>query len=113
MLLAGNGCISGNMAQPRLQSPPTKVAPRDAAFGNQAMITPCSSALSSPISVSSPPIGQPSGVPNNNDEAKAPKTTGMPVTPSTKVETPNIATTVGPVTGTSIMPSGKNIAYFF
>nr|URM60586.1 jasmonate ZIM domain-containing protein JAZ [Gymnema sylvestre] len=105
MLLAGNGCISANMAQLTLQSPATKLAPGDAAFKNQAMITPSSSALSSPISVSSPPIGQPSGVPNNNDEAKAPKTTGMPSNPGTIVETPKMATTVGPVTGAAMRPS--------
>lgn len=94
------------MAQPRLQSPPSKFAPGDAAFGNQAMIAQSNSALSSPISVSSHPVGQSCGVPDNNDEVKTLKTTGMPINLVTKGETLKMVTTGGPITSTTMMPSG-------
>ncbi|KAL3501934.1 hypothetical protein ACH5RR_036383 [Cinchona calisaya] len=102
MFLAGSA--PPNMAQTRLpvQSPASKILPGDAAFLNQNMHLQPSSAISSPISVSSHPIGQSGGGSTNNDEVKASKTTGISTNLVNKVESLNMVTSLGPVT---IIPS--------
>ena len=105
MLLAGNAC---NMAQTRLpvQPPASKFASGDAAFVNQTIHPQSSSALSSPISVSSHPVGQSGVGSSNNDELKVSKTAGMSTNLVNKVEPLNMVASLGPVTSTTMIPSG-------
>nr|XP_027097041.1 protein TIFY 6B-like isoform X1 [Coffea arabica] len=104
MLLAGNAC---NMAQTRLpvQPPASKFASGDAAFVNQTIHPQSSSALSSPISVSSHPVGQSGVGSSNNDELKVSKTAGMSTNLVNKVEPLNMVASLGPVTSTTMIPS--------
>ncbi|CAI9096738.1 OLC1v1032950C2 [Oldenlandia corymbosa var. corymbosa] len=104
MFLAG-GCVPANMVQtrPLIQSPASKFAAGDAGFMNQNMNAQPSSALSSPISVSSHPVNHSGAVSPNSDEAKAPKTSGMLTNIPTKVEVRMAS--LGPGAAATIIPS--------
>ncbi|CAK9172253.1 unnamed protein product [Ilex paraguariensis] len=108
MFLAGNGSSApSSVAQPRaqVQAPASKVAAGDGVFVNQPTNnTPPCSGLSSPMSVSSHPASQ-SGGSSTTDEGMTGKTVGVTATPVSKVDSPNIATPLGPVASTTIMPS--------
>uniref|UniRef100_A0A5B7A904 Protein TIFY n=1 Tax=Davidia involucrata TaxID=16924 RepID=A0A5B7A904_DAVIN len=108
MFLAGNGSTAAsNTAQPRaqVQTPTSKLAAGDGVFANQPMNTPPCSGLSSPMSVSSHPVGQSGSGSTNNDEVMAVKTTGVSTTPVSKVDPPKIVTSLGPVSATTMIPS--------
>ncbi|XP_059278609.1 protein TIFY 6B-like isoform X1 [Lycium ferocissimum] len=98
MFLAGSGCPP-NVVQPRfqLQASAPKPAAADGACVNQAPNMLPASGLSSPMSVSSHPIGQSDGSSGNKDDMKISKTA------NTSVETPKVVTSLGPVGTTTIM----------
>ena len=104
MFLAGNGSLGAcNIAQTRAQvqaAPTSKPGAEDVVYVNQPINTPPCSALSSPMSVSSHPVGQSGGGPTNI-EAPA-RTTAAPIS---KVDAPKIATSMGHVTATTMIPS--------
>ncbi|XP_059649487.1 protein TIFY 6B-like isoform X4 [Cornus florida] len=107
MFLAGNGSsTASNMMQPRTQvhTPTPKLAAGDDACVNP-INTPPYSGFSSPMSVTSHPIGQSGSGSTNNDESMAVKTTGVLTTPVSKVDPPKIVTSLGPVSATTMMPS--------
>uniref|UniRef100_A0A5B7A7C8 Protein TIFY n=1 Tax=Davidia involucrata TaxID=16924 RepID=A0A5B7A7C8_DAVIN len=108
MLLAGNGSsAASNMAQPttQVQTPPSKLAAGDGGLVNQAMNTPPCSGLSSPMSVSSHPVGQSGGGSTDSDEVMAVKTTEVSTTPASKADSPKIVTPLGTVGATTMIPS--------
>ncbi|KAK3043080.1 hypothetical protein RJ639_001195, partial [Escallonia herrerae] len=103
MFLAGNGCsVASNVPPPRsqAQAPNPKMA-EDVVFVNQPMNTPPSSALSSPLSVSSHPVGQPVGGSAKNDGPV--KTTEGLASPVTKVDSPKIPTSTGHASNTNMI----------
>ncbi|KAA8529020.1 hypothetical protein F0562_033492 [Nyssa sinensis] len=108
MFLAGNGSsAASNTTQPRaqVQTLNSKLAAVDGVFVNQPMNTPPCSALSSPMSVSSHPVGQSGSGSISNDEVMAAKTTGVSTAPVSKVDPPKIVTSLGPVSATNMIPS--------
>lgn len=106
MLLAGNGSsISSNAAQPKTQAPSAKFPVADGVPVNQPTNTP-PSGLSSPLSVSSHTGVQSVSGSTNTDELMAPRTTGHPTSPVSKMEPPKIVNAVGSVAATSMIPSG-------
>ncbi|CAL2232585.1 unnamed protein product [Prunus armeniaca] len=105
MLLAGNGSsISSNAAQPKTQAPSAKFPVEDGVPVNQPTNTP-PSGLSSPLSVSSHTGVQSVSGSTNTDELMAPRTTGHPTSPVSKMEPPKIVNAVGSVAATSMIPS--------
>ncbi|MCE3217193.1 hypothetical protein HAX54_010978 [Datura stramonium] len=107
MFLAGNGFAPPNVVQPRFQLHPSasKPAAADGACVNQTPNMLPASGLSSPMSVSSHPIGQSDGSPGNKDDMKISKTANISVVPLGTLETPKIVTSLGPVGATTIMPA--------
>ncbi|CAN4089596.1 unnamed protein product [Withania somnifera] len=107
MFLAGTGCAPHNVIQPRfqLQASASKPAAADGLCMNQTPNMLHASGLSSPMSVSSHPIGQCDGSAGNKDDMKISKTSNISVTPLGTLETPNIVTSLGPVGATTIMPA--------
>ncbi|KAK4380611.1 hypothetical protein RND71_002473 [Anisodus tanguticus] len=98
MFLAGHGAPP-NVVQPRfqLQASASKAAAAvDGACMNQTPNMLPASGLSSPMSVSSHPIGQSDGSSGNKDDVKISKTANT-------LETPEIVTSLGPVGATTIM----------
>ncbi|CAL5354794.1 unnamed protein product [Camellia sinensis] len=105
MFLAGNGSTTAsNMAQPgaQVQVPASKQAGGDGVLVNQPTNTTLSSALSSPISVSSHPIGHSGSGPTTNDEVMAVKPTGGLSIPINKADPPKIVTSLA---ATTMIPS--------
>ncbi|XAR63666.1 hypothetical protein NMG60_11023690 [Bertholletia excelsa] len=105
MLLAGNGSsTTSNMAQPRaqIQVPAPKHAAGDGILVNQPANTPPNSGLSSPISVSSHPVGHSGGGSTNNDEVMAVKPPGVLSTPVSKLDPPKTVTSIAT---TAMIPS--------
>ncbi|KAL7181251.1 hypothetical protein ACSBR1_040178 [Camellia fascicularis] len=105
MFLAGNGSTTAsNMAQPgaQVQVPASKQAGGDGVLVNQPTNTPLSSALSSPISVSSHPVGHSGSGPTTNDEVMAVKPTGGLSIPINKADPPKIVTSLA---ATTMIPS--------
>nr|UNH55878.1 jasmonate ZIM-domain 1 variant 3 [Camellia sinensis var. sinensis] len=103
MFLAGNG--ASNKAQPRaqVQVPTSKQTGGDGVLGNQPTInTPPNSGLSSPISVSSHPVGQSGNGLTANGEMMAAKPNGVSTTPLSKIDPPKI----GPLAANTMIPSG-------
>ncbi|KAJ8565268.1 hypothetical protein K7X08_007844 [Anisodus acutangulus] len=97
MLLAGHG--APNVVQPGFQLQASASRPAAAVDGACANQTPNmlpASGLSSPMSVSSHPIGQSDGSSGNKDDMKISKTANT-------LETPKIVTSLGPVGATTIM----------
>ncbi|KAL6969988.1 hypothetical protein U1Q18_029698 [Sarracenia purpurea var. burkii] len=108
MLLAVYGSsIASDMAQPRaqVQVPSAKQPGGDGGVINQLAITPPSSVLSSPMSVSSHPVSQSGGGSPTNYEAKAFVPTVVSSTPVSKVDAPKIVTSLGPLAATTMVPS--------
>ncbi|KAL2518775.1 Protein TIFY 6B [Abeliophyllum distichum] len=106
ILLAGSGCVSSNMAQPRLclDTPTSKLAAADGALVNQSMNAPPGSALSSPISVSSHPIYQSGSTPPaKNEDIKVSNSLS-------KVEPPRLLTSLDAIAATSIIASAVPLA---
>ncbi|XP_075076997.1 protein TIFY 6B-like isoform X2 [Nicotiana tabacum] len=101
MFLAGNGCVPPNVVQPRfqVQASTPKLAAVDGTCVNQTPNMLPASGHSSPMSVSSHPIGQSAGNSGNKDDMKISKTANI------SVETPKIVTSLGPVGATTIMPA--------
>nr|XP_043640175.1 protein TIFY 6B-like isoform X2 [Erigeron canadensis] len=95
MFLAGNG-VSSSTPQPRIQTLVTVSQPINA--------QPCS-AMSSPISVSSHPVGQPNGGPPNKDDAA--KAAGGSVTPVSKVDTPRVINSLEQVMHSAVPQARK------
>ncbi|XP_041014650.1 protein TIFY 6B-like isoform X5 [Juglans microcarpa x Juglans regia] len=107
MFLAGNGSsITFNTAHPKaqVQAPSSKLAVGDGVPLNQPKNTQPCSGLSSPLSVSSHTGAQSLSGSTSNDELMEAKTTGVSITPVSKVE-PQKANVVGSVTVTSMLPS--------
>ncbi|KAI3729285.1 hypothetical protein L6452_17938 [Arctium lappa] len=92
MFLAGKGAFvaAANGPQPRGQAQvPKPMTPAgDAVYMSQQISTQPCSAVSSPMSVSSHPVGQLTGGPANKDEAA--KRSGGSPTPVTQMDTPRI-----------------------
>lgn len=109
MFLAGNGYAASNVVQPRFQllASASKPAAADGVCVNQTPNMLPASGLSSPMSVSSHPIGHADGSSGNKDDMKMSKTGNITVAPLGTLETPNIVTSLGPVVATTIMPAGK------
>ncbi|KAA8529021.1 hypothetical protein F0562_033491 [Nyssa sinensis] len=108
MFLAGNGSLAAsNTTQPRaqVQTPNSKLAAGDGVFANQPMNTPPCSGLSSPMYVSSHPVGHSGSGSISNDEVIAAKTTGVLTAPVSKVDPPKIVTSLGPVSATNMISS--------
>jgi len=108
MFLAGNGAsIASNVAQSRaqVQPPISKLAAADAFLRNHPVNAPPGSGLSSPMSVSSHPVGQSCSGSTSNNEVMTAKVTGVTTTPENKVEPPKIVTSGGPVAATTMLPS--------
>ncbi|XP_055819085.1 protein TIFY 6B-like isoform X2 [Solanum dulcamara] len=107
MFLAGNGCAPPNVVQPRfqLQASASKPAAADGACVNQTPNMLPASGLSSPMSVSSHPIGLSDGSSGNKDDMKISKTANISMAPLGTLETPKIVTSLGPVGATTIMPA--------
>ncbi|XP_015062110.1 protein TIFY 6B-like isoform X2 [Solanum pennellii] len=105
MFLAGHGCAPPNVVQPRfqLQASASKPAAADGVCVNQTPNMLPASGLSSPMSVSSHPIGQSDGSSGNKDDMKMSKTANISVTPLVKLDTSKIVTSLGPVGATTIM----------
>ncbi|NP_001305504.1 protein TIFY 6B-like [Solanum tuberosum] len=105
MFLAGHGCAPPNVVQPRfqLQASASKPAAADGVCVNQTPNMLPASGLSSPMSVSSHPIGQSDGSSGNKDDMKMSKTANSSVTPLVKLDTSKIVTSLGPVGATTIM----------
>ncbi|XP_009788425.1 protein TIFY 6B-like isoform X3 [Nicotiana sylvestris] len=101
MFLAGNGCVPPNVGQPRfqVQASTPKLAAVDGTCVNQIPNMLPASGHSSPMSVSSHPIGQSAGNSGNKDDTKIFKTANI------SVETPKVMTSLGPVGATTIMPA--------
>ncbi|CAA2997724.1 Hypothetical predicted protein [Olea europaea subsp. europaea] len=108
ILLAGNGCVSSNMAQPRLCVPAltSKVAAADGALVNQSMnVTRCS-ALPSPVSVSSHPIDQSRSTPaSNNEDVKVSNSLGFSANIVSEAKPPRRVTSLGSIAATEIISS--------
>ncbi|XP_022882049.1 protein TIFY 6B-like isoform X4 [Olea europaea var. sylvestris] len=108
ILLAGNGCVSSNMAQPRLSvdTLTSKVAAADGALVNQSMnVTRCS-VLSSPVSVSSHPIDQSRSTPaSNNEDVKVSNSLGFSANIVSEAEPPRRVTSLGSIAATEIISS--------
>jgi len=108
MLLAGNWSVNAsNMAQPRAQVhvPTIKKAAENGVQVNQQTNTPASSALSSPMSVSSHPVGQSGSGTSTDDEMMAFKPAGVMSTSVSKVDPPKIAVSRGPIAATTMISS--------
>lgn len=107
MFLAGNGYAASNVVQPRFQllASASKPAAADGVCVNQTPNMLPASGLSSPMSVSSHPIGHADGSSGNKDDMKMSKTGNITVAPLGTLETPNIVTSLGPVVATTIMPA--------
>ncbi|KAJ7942904.1 Protein TIFY 6B [Quillaja saponaria] len=91
MFMAGNAPpVTPNMAQPKVQTPSSKLAANDGVPVNQPISTTPCSGLSSPLSVSSHTGAQSGSDSNCTDEFLAAKTTGPPTTPVSKVEPPKL-----------------------
>ncbi|XP_057960351.1 protein TIFY 6B-like isoform X1 [Malania oleifera] len=108
MLLARNGSsVTSNMMHSKAQgqAPTAKIAAGDGVLVNQSVNTPPCSALSSPISVSSNPGPQSGSGSTSSDELMAAKSTGVSTPPVSKLEPPNIVSSVAPVATTTMMPS--------
>lgn len=110
MLLAGNGPSAAyHVAQLRhhvLAPSPKQVAQE--VFQSQPLITPPCSALSSPMSVSSHPMGQSCGGSTKNDgPSKISRGSTTPVD-----QAPKVATSVVHVAGTTMAQSGTRILLF-
>ncbi|KAL3347160.1 hypothetical protein AABB24_021039 [Solanum stoloniferum] len=105
MFLAGHGCAPPNVVQPRfqIQASASKPAAADGVCVNQTPNMLPASGLSSPMSVSSHPIGQSDGSSGNKDDMKMFKTANISVTPLVKLDTSKIVTSLGPVGATTIM----------
>lgn len=122
ILLAGNGRVSSNMAQPRLciDTPTSKVAAADGALVNQSMNMTPGSALSSPISVSSHPIDQSRSTPaSNNEDVKVSNSLGFSANLVSEVKPPRMVTSLGSIAATAIISSAApqarkaSLAHFF
>ncbi|CAA2956290.1 Hypothetical predicted protein [Olea europaea subsp. europaea] len=108
ILLAGNGCVSSNMAQTRLciDTPTSKLAAADEALVNQNMNAPPGSALSSPISVTSHPINQSGSTPPaNKEDVKVSNSLGFSTNLVSKVEPPRMLTSLESIAATAIISS--------
>ncbi|XP_022856312.1 protein TIFY 7-like [Olea europaea var. sylvestris] len=108
LLLAGNGCVSSNMAQTRLciDTPTSKLAAADEALVNQNMNAPPGSALSSPISVSSHPINQSGSTPPaNKEDVKVSNSLGFSANLVSKLEPPRMLTSLESIAATAIISS--------
>lgn len=107
MFLAGNGCAPPTVVQPRfqLQASALKPAAADGACVNQTPNMLPASGLSSPMSVSSHPIGQSDGTSRNKDDMKICTTANISMAPLGTLETPKIVTSLGPVGASTIMPA--------
>ncbi|KVI05428.1 protein TIFY 6B-like isoform X1 [Cynara cardunculus var. scolymus] len=106
MFLAGNGA-SVSTPQPRVQAqaPIPRTPAGDAVYVSEPInMQPCS-ALSSPMSVSSHPVGQSTAVPTNKDEAA--KTVGGSVTPISKVDTPRVINSLEQVMQSAVPQARK------
>lgn len=95
MFLAGNGA-SVSTPQARVQAQVATPTPINAQQ--------CS-AISSPMSVSSHPVGQPNGGPTNKDEGA--KTVGGSVTPVSKVDTPRVINSLEQVMQSAVPQARK------
>ena len=108
MFLAGSGSSTpANAANLKAQvlAPTSKLAAADGIPVNQPINT-SNSALSSPLSVSSPTGTQSGSGSSSTDELIAAKTTAVPIPPVSKMEPPKIMNAVGSVAATAMMPSG-------
>ena len=108
MFLAGNGlCAATNTGQPRaqVQVPPSKQAGGDCPLVNKPNNPPLCSGLSSPMSVSSHPVGQ-SGAGCSNEELAVRPMSAVSGTPVSKFDSPKIVTSLGPVAATTMISSG-------
>ena len=108
MLLAGNGpSATYQLAQPKHQVlAPTPKHVAQEAFRRQPLLTPPCSALSSPMSVSSHPMGQSCGGTMNDVLTKNSRGSTTPVD-----QAPKAATSVVHVAGTPMTHSGSQIFY--
>ncbi|XP_012072286.1 protein TIFY 6B isoform X2 [Jatropha curcas] len=107
LFLAGNGSsISSNMAQPKIQvqAPSSKPIATDISPVSQPVTTPPCSCLSSPLSVSSHTGAQSGSGSTSTEEILTAKSTGT-TTPVSKLESPRIASTMGSVAATTMIPS--------
>ncbi|PSR84865.1 Protein TIFY 6B like isoform 2 [Actinidia chinensis var. chinensis] len=112
MFLAGNGlCAATNTGQPRaqVQVPPSKQAGGDCPLVNKPNNPPLCSGLSSPMSVSSHPVGQ-SGAGCSNEELAVRPMSGVSGTPVSKFDSPKIVTSLGPVAATTMISSAVPLA---
>lgn len=112
MLLAGNGSpISSNIAQPKVQLQATspKPAAADVSPVKQPITTPPGSRLSSPLSASSHSGTQSGSGSTGTEEIVAAKTTGVATTPVSKLEPPKLASAMGSVDATTMIPSGMTM----
>ncbi|XP_057482405.1 protein TIFY 6B-like isoform X2 [Actinidia eriantha] len=107
MFLAGNGSTTAsNMAQPRtqVQVPASKQAGGDGFLVNHPSNAPPGSGFSSPMSVSSHPVGLSGNGCPTNDEVMAVKPIGVPSTPLSQADTKAV-TSLGPLAATTMIPS--------
>ncbi|GFZ21283.1 jasmonate-zim-domain protein 3 [Actinidia rufa] len=112
MFLAGNGLgAASNTGQPRaqVQVPPSKQAGGDCLLVNKPNNPPLCSGLSSPMSVSSHPVGQ-SGAGCSNEELAVRPMSGVSGTPVSKFDSPKIVTSRGPVAATTMISSAVPLA---
>ncbi|PWA54323.1 ZIM-domain protein 7 [Artemisia annua] len=102
MFLAGNGASSSTpRVQPQTPVPRTPVG--DVVYNAQPINV--GSAMSSPISVSSHPVGQPLGGPTNRDDGA--KTVGGSSTPITKLDTPRVINSLEQVMQSAVPQARK------
>ncbi|PSR91049.1 Protein TIFY 6B like [Actinidia chinensis var. chinensis] len=107
MFLAGNGATTAsNMAQPRpqVQVPASKQAGGDGVLVNYTSNTPPGSGFSSPMYVSSHPVGLSGNGCPTNDEVMAVKPIGVLSTPLSQADTKAV-TSLGPLAATTMIPS--------
>ncbi|XP_052205330.1 protein TIFY 6B-like isoform X3 [Diospyros lotus] len=106
MFLAGNGIASASSTtQPKVHVQVSKQAGGDGVIVNQPNNAPPSSGLSSPMSVSSHPVGQPGNTSVINDEVMDVKPTGLLGIPVNKVDLPKTFNSLGPLTATTMVPA--------
>lgn len=108
MFLAGNGCpMASNAAHQRsqFQAPSSKPATNDGVIVNQPMNALPSSGLSSPLSVSSQTGAQSGSGSTSTEELMQAKTTGVSVTPVSRVDPPRMVNSLRPNTTATMFPS--------
>ncbi|KAL2485015.1 Protein TIFY 6B [Abeliophyllum distichum] len=107
MLLAGNGGVSSNTAQPKLhvQAPNLKPATAPRELINQTMNKPPCSSLSSPMSVSSHPCDQSGASSANNNDIKVSNAIGISTTLDGKVDTPRLVPSLGSLSASAMISS--------